>query len=331
VSTKPAAGHGTVREVVRKALAWADIVSDGRLQQQMTKSQAADAVDKAKTSKDGALKATRSAWAHVLYPEKHASSVTGSAFSLEHLSIVAKERGPIPAAVYDKLKADGIAKERLGPDALWLHLKPFWLDDRPHLAVSELADWFSSYVYLPKIRDRVVLDAAIRDAVGKLDAAFAYADDVDATTGQYSGLALARTPPDIFPATALVVRADVAGKQIAETLKPAPSGNGTTTATGAGHTTTGAVSVPAKPSGPKKPKRFYGTVELDMVRPVKAFDAVLNAVVMELQRPKGAKVKITVEIEAEAPDGFDDGDVGVVRDNARQLKFKADSTGFSDE
>ena len=65
-----------------------------------------------------------------------------------------------------------------------------------------------------------------------------------------------------------------------------------------------------------------------MVRPVKAFDAVLNAVVMELQRTIGAKVKIMVEIEAEADAGFDEGDIGVVRDNARQLKFKTDSTGF---
>ena len=29
-------------------------------------------------------------------------------------------------------------------------------------------------------------------------------------------------------------------------------------------------------------------------RPVKAFDAVLNAVVMELQRTQGAKVKLTL-------------------------------------
>ena len=34
--------------------------------------------------------------------------------------------------------------------------------------------------------------------------------------------------------------------------------------------------------------------------------------------------------EAEAPDGFSDADVGVVRDNARQLKFKAESTGFEE-
>jgi len=67
-----------------------------------------------------------------------------------------------------------------------------------------------------------------------------------------------------------------------------------------------------------------------MVRPVKSFDAILNAVVMELQRTQGAKVKLTLEVEAESPNGFPDGDVGVVRDNARPLKFKAESTGFED-
>ena len=76
--------------------------------------------------------------------------------------------------------------------------------------------------------------------------------------------------------------------------------------------------------------RFFGSVEIDMVRPVKSFDAILNAVVMELQRTQGAKVKLTLEIEAEAPGGFAEGEIGVVRDNARQLKFKAESTGFEE-
>jgi hypothetical protein len=67
-----------------------------------------------------------------------------------------------------------------------------------------------------------------------------------------------------------------------------------------------------------------------MVRPVKSFDAILNAVVMELLRAKDAKVKLTLDIHAEAPGGFAEGDVRVVRDNARQLKFKAESTGFED-
>ncbi len=55
---------------------------------------------------------------------------------------------------------------------------------------------------------------------------------------------------------------------------------------------------------------------------------MLNAIVMELHRTPGAKVKLTLEIEAEVAEGFDDAEVGVVRDNAKQLKFKAESTGF---
>ena len=67
-----------------------------------------------------------------------------------------------------------------------------------------------------------------------------------------------------------------------------------------------------------------------MVRPVKAFDAVLNAIVMELQRTHEARVKLTLEIEAVPEEGFSDNDVSVVRHNARQLKFKPESTGFGD-
>jgi hypothetical protein len=63
---------------------------------------------------------------------------------------------------------------------------------------------------------------------------------------------------------------------------------------------------------------------------VKSFDTILNSVVMELQRSPDAKVKLTLEIEAEAPSGFNEGDVGVVRDNTKQLKFSPGSTGFSD-
>ena len=67
-----------------------------------------------------------------------------------------------------------------------------------------------------------------------------------------------------------------------------------------------------------------------MVRPVKSFDAILNTVILELQRTPGAKVKVTLEVVAEAPSGFDDAEVGIVRDNAKQLKFRAEATGFED-
>lgn len=319
----------TAREVMRKAIAWQSICDDKRLQDQLTQAQIADTRDKAKTSRDGAAKAVRLAWSHILFPVKAAAA--GVAFDLDHLSIASKDRAAIPVAVYEKAgpRGDGIAKERLGPDALALHLNPLWPEDRPNLGIGEVADWFASYAYLPKLRDRVVLENAIRDAVGKLDPAFGYADSFDEVAERYVGLVWAKGAPELFPSTALLVRSEVAAAQrsppLTQSTLDATLGDPTIRASGE---PSGSVSGDGVASGIRKPRRFFGAVELDMVRPVKAFDAMLNAVVMELQRTHGAKVKITIEIEAEAEAGFEDADISVVRDNARQLKFKTDSTGF---
>lgn len=317
---------GTARDAMRRAMAWASIDQDARLQQSLTKAQATDAKDKAKTSREGAQKAARLAWGHVLFPLKTEETTTGTPFDLEHLSISGKDRAAIPVAVYEKIKNDGIAKEKLGPDALWLHLQPLWPDEKPHLAVADVADWFASYVYLPKLRDRVVLETAIREAVAKLDPMFGYADGFDVATGRYQGLVLAKAPPQFTAPNAVLVRKSVALENLPREARP--SGEGSGVGPGGGVTgKPGGADPPAAP-GPKRPRRFYGSVELDMLRPVKAFDAILNAVVMELQRTKGAKVKLTLEVEATAEDGFAEQDLGVVRDNAKQLKFKPESTGF---
>jgi predicted AAA+ superfamily ATPase len=323
---------GNARQVVRKALAWRSIVEDDRLAQQLTQAQVKDAGEKAKSHEDAAVKAVRVAWSHILYPVK--SETAGQPFELEHDPITSRERAALPGVVYEKVKADGIALEKLGTERLWLALKPIWPDDRPHLAVSEVANWFVSYVYLPKLRDGVVLQTAIRDSVAKLDPTFGYADSFDESAGRYRNLIWAKNPPDIMPPTAVLVRAAEALDQLKRdtTGVEAPmSSGGATPPAGepVAPTGSGVGSAAAKPE-PGNPRRFYGSVEIDMVRPVKSFDSIFNAVVMELQRTQGAMVKLTLEIEAEAPKGFAEGDVSVVRDNARQLRFKGESTGFED-
>jgi uncharacterized protein len=327
----------TAREVMRKARAWGEIAGDKRLRDQLPSGQIRDAEEKAKSSRDAAAKAVRHAWSQILYPVKGEATAAGVAFDLEQSSITSKDRLAIPVGTYDKLgpKGDGTVRERLGPDALSLHLKPLWPQDRPNIPVSEIAEWFATYVYLPKIRDRVVLDTAIREAVAKLDPSFGYADSFDQAAGTYSGLIWAKAPPEVMPTTALLVHPDVAVDQLQRKDDPSlvvggVSSNAGGMSVGGPQTATGSAGSTGSSTRPVQPHRFYGSVEIDIERPVKSFDAILNAVVMELQRTQGATVKLTLEVEAQAPNGFSDGDVGVVRDNARQLKFKAESTGFED-
>jgi hypothetical protein len=326
------ANLANAREVIAKSVAWKSILDDKRLQQQMTQAQVTDAEEKAKTHLEGARRAVRATWSHIFYPVK--SETPGKPFDLEHVLISARERAAVPVVVYEKARADGIVLEKLGTERLWLALEPIWAADRPHLPLSEVTGWFATYVYLPKLRDRVVLESAIRDSVAKLDPQFGYANGYDDVTSRYRDLMWAKTLPEFLPPSAMLVRAAEALAQLATSMPGAiapqvPTGPSTPAdpRLPLGPTEPGASTPKA---APRKPRRFYGSVEIDMVRPVKAFDAILNAVVMELQRTPGAKVKLTLEIEGEAADGFDEAEIGVVRDNARQLKFKAESTDFGE-
>jgi hypothetical protein len=261
----------------------------------------------------------------VLFPVD--STEPGKPFDLDHLALTARERASVPAAVYEKAsaKGDGIIKEALGGETLATRLVELWPAGQPHLPVSEIAEWFATYVYPPKLRDRVVLETAIRDALAKLDPKFAYADSFDDASSKYEGLLWQKAPIGPIPQTALLVRPEIAVKQLrAAAPTPLPKPGPTPLEEGAGPVP----PITAGPTPSPQPRRFFGSVEIDMVRPVKAFDAILNAVVVELQRSKGTKVKLTLEIEADAEEGFSDADLGVVRDNARQLKFKTESTGF---
>jgi hypothetical protein len=321
----------TAREAMRRAMAWNTIGGDpkrdkevdDRLQAQMTQAQLADARDKTRSFREGAVRAVRAAWSHVLFPVE--SAEPGRAFDLDHLLLTARERSGVPAAVYEKAsaKGDGIIKEVLGGETLATRLAELWSAEQPHLPVIEIAGWFATCVYLPKLRDRVVLEKAIGDALAKLDPRFAYADVYDETSAKYVGLIWQKAPFGPMPATAVLVHPEVAMAQLRlvppEPPTPGPRPPGP-----------GPLPAPTPTPAPKQPTRFFGSVEIDMVRPVKAFDAILNAVVMQLQRTHGARVKLTLEVEAEAPEGFSETDVGVVRDNARQLKFKPESTGFED-
>lgn len=228
--------------------------------------------------------------------------MAGKPFDLEHGVITARDRTALPGFINDKVRSDSTILEKLGADRLWMYLEPIWPADRPHLSVDEVVDWFTQFVYLPKLRDRVALEAAIRDAVGKLDPKFAYADSFDAPTGRYHKLILARNLPELTPPTALPVRRVEADRQLAQEAPPPVKA--ATPATSAIPTAVAEGPVaPTPPAVPRKPTRFYGSVALDDVRSLRDLDKILTEVVTHLRRSPGVKLRLTLEIEADAPEG----------------------------
>ena len=78
-----------------------------------------------------------------------------------------------------------------------------------------------------------------------------------------------------------------------------------------------------------QPKRFHGTVTLDATRVGRDASRVADEVIAHLSGLVGAKVTVTLEVEAEIPSGTPDHVVRTVTENSRTLKFT--SQGFEKE
>lgn len=321
------AALSTAREVVRKALGWASINSDTIVRGQLTTSQVKDVEDRAKSTKEAAESAIRTAWTHLLYASKDETVLDGKPFDIEQTTLLARDRSSIASSAYDKLspRGDSIVKETLGPKILLSKLAPLWPENQPHLKIADVREWFSAYVYLPKLRDPAVLEGAFAEGISSADPQFGYAEGVD-DNGRYIGLMYGRLAPPSFSQNGLIVRAVAAQRQIDEDA--ARPGRGDGVPPPSPPPTGGGPEAPPGPSKSAQPTRFFGSVELDPSRPIRSFEGIFNAVIALLQGSNGTKVTLTLEIEAEATQGFSDADVRDVRDNAKQLKFRGDSTGF---
>jgi hypothetical protein len=221
----------------------------------------------------------------------------------------------------------------LGASRLRMELDrvPLWRGD--HVAIKQLVDDFGRYLYLPRLKDSSVLLGAIRDGFGLLtweQDSFAYAESYDEIAKRYRGLRGGQNIAVSDGDAGLLVRPEVARRQIdAETTPPQPIGEGTDTPTPPAPGSTSPIGPAPGPVAPPRPKRYHGAVTLDPARAGRDASRIADEVITHLVGLVGSSVRITLEIEAEIPDGAPENVVRTVTENSRTLKFT--SHGFESE
>ncbi len=318
-------------EALRKYLAWSSILAEKealnldphQARQAETQKQAADGMVTARLPET---------YQWVLVPEqkKPQSAVTWAAVKLSGSDALAVRASK-------KMRSDELLVAILGSTILRKHLEevPLWSGEQ--VAVKQLVEHFARYLYLPRLAGPEVLAQAIRDGLALLTwqtDTFAYAESHDEAAGRYRGLRAGQVV-NVSPESAgLLVKPDVARRQLdaevplavvpgaadagaAEAGSAAPAG-----ATGSGVNATSAAAAAL-------PHRFHGTVTLDSARVGRDASRVAEEVIAHLTGLVGAKVRVTLEIEAEIPLGAPDQVVRTVTENSRTLKFT--SQGFEKE
>ena len=83
------------------------------------------------------------------------------------------------------------------------------------------------------------------------------------------------------------------------------------------------------PGPDARPTRFHGNVSLDATRAGRDASRIADEVITHLVGLVGTNVTVTLEIDADIPDGAPDHVVRTVTENSRTLKFN--SHGFERE
>jgi hypothetical protein len=306
-----------LRDSVRHWLAWRSIDED-RETLNLDAAQAKQAQAK-RAEFDQAVDArVLEAWQWLIVPSLPPDDAGGDVH-WEAVRVAGSE--PCAVRVARKLKAEeGLVTEYSGV-RLRLDLDRFLWMDSSHVSVRDLAESYGKYLYLPRLRDQQVLVEAIANGVSALtwrEDTFAYAQAFDDEGGRYRGLVAGGHADVVIDESAMVVKPEVAAPQLeAEVPESETAGVGGTGDDGAAGDGAGGSTVEGA-----ELTRFYGRVALDPVRFLRQMSAISDELVTHLGNA-GAKLRLTLELEAESEEGFPDDLQRTITENAATLKFES--------
>lgn len=214
-------------------------------------------------------------------------------------------------------------------------LEPYLWRETNHIDLKRLWEYLAQYLYLPRLKNPDVLLNSIKETLTSVvNDNFAYAEGWDETKQKYLGLVVLKNITPSLSSQNLLVKLGVANQHL-EAEKPI---KGVTPTTNSATTTpkdpakkysynvdSNTEEIPIETKQKPVLKRFYGNIEIDPLRINRDASAIANEIIQHLTRLNGASVKITLEIEAEIPEGVPDDVVRTVTENCRTLKFKDQS------
>lgn len=310
----------------RAALAWSEIVRETK-RLNLTQSDSALAEAKHKEALDTLKTRMKEAWCYLIYPVQETAQS-----DLDWMSSKIPSQDGLLAQASKKLVSDQGIWPELGPDNLNRQLQKYIWNGKPHLLLKDLWEYLNRYTYLPRVKNRAVLQRAIHTSVsGMLPGPFAYAERWDEPSNSYKGLSVEKAShvQVTIDSSSVIVDPEIAAAHVRHEKEKSsatvtdPQGAASQGASGASSATPGGTGGESSPgSGAERmPTRFVGTVMISADRPAREMHQIVEAIVEQLTTLPGSEVSLKLEIDAEVPAGLDRSKVRTLLENASTLGF----------
>ena len=312
----------SLEESVRVYLAWGSILEDtevlnldaGSIRQANQKKEIAN------TTLDDRINETF-IWA--IYPNQEDGT---SQIEMKSEKIRSGDGHFIKRAV-NQLSRDTTVYTQWSPDGL-LHELDKWnlFKDDNHITIKQLWEYFSSYPYLPRLEsDQILIDAIVQGLKGK--DYFGYAGSIS-DSGDYRGLVFGDPLPQVqISETSVLIKLTKALEIDKQQSTPGEEDKPVVTTE---EEKVDEKDTPTEQQEDKKNKRrYYASTDLDPLRFTSVAGQIGENIVSHLQAHRDAKVKVTIEIQADSDSGFTDNLVRTVTENSNALNIS--QHGFEEE
>jgi len=241
-----------------------------------------------------------------------------------------------------KMRQNEAIIERWAPALLRMELDNILWRESDNIAIKQLWEYLCTYCYLPRLANENVLIDAIQAGVNSAEY-FAIASGFDGTRyidlkfNQYVGF---------IEKSGYLVKVDVAQKQFAEEAAKHQAeadaaarldGSATvpTNANGEGrvvYTPSNEGSAIREDNTPSvstpKNRRFFMSADLDTTRINRDVQKYVEEIIQHLTSVDGAKVTVSLEVQAESDEGFNQQTVRTISENCRTLRVR--DSGFEE-
>lgn len=204
---------------------------------------------------------------------------------------------------------------------------PLWRGD--HVSIKQLIEDFATYLYLPRLKNEVVLISAIKNSLVNIAVnaeTFVYAAGYDDEKKEYRGLLATATGAVFSDSMSLLVKPEIAQAQIERKERERQifrdSGNAKPVFNPDNRENVPPIIGPQPPIvKPKMYRRFYGEVTIDASRAGKDTSKISEEVISHFTSKIGTNVKVTIHIDARMEEGADEKLMRDISENCKTLNF----------
>ena len=323
-----------LKDQVRSTLAWQSIVNDIKeMKLNLDQFQARQASKSMEDANEALRRMIREAYKWLVAPMQEARPGKGlSEIQWEHFQVNPGAQN-LSQEIERVLKENELLITEWAPIHLATVLKNwFWKDDVKEANALNVWQQSCQQLYLPRLKDDTTFQHTLAAGAESRDF-FGFAQGKD--EGRYVGFTFGKRT-SLFLDSSLLLIEPVTAAGYAETQRAADEA-ARQQPTGPTPGTTGTGEPPPKVEDSAKltyptgggasqqsvKKQFYGSIDLDAIQAKKQFADLVDEVILQFTSRPGVKVKIAIEIQAEAATGFDDGMQRAVKENCNVLKFKS--------